>query len=89
MVPLAIEKATRRLGPPEGVDSSDCGNLMIRDAGGNLGNTMWSAWEPTAAELAVLNSGGKIYLGIVGLQHPPIILAAGHMLFQDDAADQT
>ena len=89
MTPLAIEKATRLLGPPAGVDSADCGNLMIRDVPCALGNNMWSAWEPTAAELEILNTGGKVYLAIAGTQHPPVVVVAGHILLPEDAVSSS
>jgi len=84
MRPLAISKATRHLGPPAGVDREDCGNLMIRDLPSPLGNNMWSAWEPSAEELQILNTGGRVYLAIAGSAHPPVIVTAGHKLLPQD-----
>lgn len=37
---------------------------------------MTSAWEPTPAELAALNAGGKVYLRVVGTEHPPVMVYA-------------
>lgn len=77
MIALAIESATRRLGPPPGVSNDDCSHLAIRDIAGPHGNQMWSAWEPTPSELDLLNAGAKIYLIITGVQHPMVCLAVG------------
>lgn len=45
---------------------------------GTTENCMFSVWEPSEVELKALNDGGKIQLGIMGFQHPPVI-----MLVQD------
>lgn len=49
-----------------------CSRLAVRvtmDAGGNP-KYCESAWEPTPAELQMLNAGGQIVLTIVGWQVP-------------------
>jgi hypothetical protein len=52
-----------------------CG-LPIRDGVNGDVPIMESVWEPTPAELYVLNNGGKIVLCLVGVSHPPVRLYA-------------
>lgn len=87
MIPLVIEHATRRLGPPPGVSGDDCSHLSIRDIRDEAtgANFMWSAWEPTPAELALLNAGAKVYLRIGGVSHPMVGLAVGTHIEGDPA----
>ena len=35
---------------------------------------MLSCWKPSPEELQTLNEGGYVTLGIVGTQHPPVML---------------
>lgn len=35
---------------------------------------MFTVWHPTPEELAALNRGGCVVLGIMGTQHPPVIM---------------
>ncbi len=77
MIPVRIEDATRVLGPPEGVGKDDCSSLAIRDIASPFGNQMWSAWEPTPADLALLNQGARLFLVITGVAHPMVCLAVG------------
>ena len=88
MRPLAIEHCTRRLGPPPGVSDKDCLTLHIRDVATPFGNQMWSAWEPTPRELALLAGGAKIYLGITGAAHPMVMLAVGTHLQDGEGGGQ-
>jgi hypothetical protein len=79
MIPVRIKGCTRVLGAPEGwtPDSSGpCVGLAIRDGKAGDMPVMESAWEPTPAELAVLNNGGRVYLRIVGAGHPPVMVYA-------------
>lgn len=71
MIPNRIEGATHRLGKPQGWDDEEgtCVHLWIRQEGG----VCVSSWEPTPAELKLLNAGGSIRLSIVGSQ-PPVML---------------
>jgi hypothetical protein len=39
--------------------------------------TIFSAWRPSAEELAALNDGKPVWLGVRGLNHPPVILDVG------------
>lgn len=51
-------------------------DLHIRDETLSDGsNAMVSKWTPTSEQLAILNGGGSIYLGIIGERHPPIAMA--------------
>jgi hypothetical protein len=72
------EGATRYLGAPKDwvpEENGVCSHLAILDASNDLGDAvMISAWEPTPAELAALNSGAKVYLSIWGVGHPPVAL---------------
>lgn len=70
MEAVKLLNATRTLAE----DQNEFSNLDIMDAdvGGN--NCMFSVWEPTEEELKILNDGGKIQLGIMGVQHPPVLL---------------
>lgn len=77
MIPLAIEGATRRFGPPPGVSNDDCAHLAIRDIPSPFGNQMWSAWEVTPKELDLLAAGAKLYLIVTGISHPMVSLAVG------------
>lgn len=75
MIPKRHPDTTRYLGAPAGWEPSrhgSCGHLSIADVQHVAGNIMLSRWEPTAAELAVLNAGGSIELGVIGTIHPPV-----------------
>lgn len=72
MIPMRIAGATAYLGAPKGWkpdDDGKCVHLAVRQ----VGNVFESAWEPTPAELALLNAGGSIVLRVVGGQ-PPVML---------------
>jgi hypothetical protein len=72
MIPRRITGANVKFTPPgdwnEARDGK-CANLMARVEG----NSVATAWEPTPAELAMLNAGGAIVLKVYGGQ-PPICL---------------
>lgn len=48
------------------------GTIFVVDAVDTLSgmNFMYSVYQPTSADLAALNAGGAIRLGIMGKQHP-------------------
>lgn len=78
MITRRIRGANRWLGAPAGWDpqkDGDCGHLAIRTQGDpQRGNGYCeSAWEPTPAELALLNQGGSVVLRVMGWQ-PPVAL---------------
>lgn len=59
------------------VEQDEFEDLQIRDETMSDGtNCMVSKWTPTPAQLAILNGGGSLYLGIMGEIHPPVVLAA-------------
>lgn len=73
MIPRRITGANVKFAPPEGWDEArdgKCVNLMARVEGQSVS----TAWEPTPAELAILNAGGAIVLKIAGGQ-PPVALS--------------
>ena len=70
MIPLKIEGFTRKLGERQ----EEFITLAIRDVPHNGENLMMSLWEPTPAELKMLNEGGSIRLTIMGMVHPAVSL---------------
>ena len=38
-----------------------------------------TAWEPTPAEIAALQSGAKIHVTILGTAHPPMLVTVGEI----------
>ena len=64
------------MGAPEGwaEQGCECARLWVRKIEENGLSVVESAWEPTPAELAALNAGGSIILGVVGGQ-PPVMLS--------------
>ena len=79
MIPARIADTTVVIGEPIGWDKDrdgPCAGLPIRISMSEGHPIMESAWEPTPAELAALNNGGKVYLRVVGSSHPPVMLYA-------------
>lgn len=74
MIIKRIDQATRVLGAPADWkdDGMSCVGLPVRDVETDDGNFMLSAWEPTAEELALLNSGQSLYLWVRGYNHPVV-----------------
>lgn len=65
----------RAIGKPQGWDDTldgECGTIFVTDAIDTLSgqNMMYSVYKPTAEDLAALQSGGVIRLGIMGRAHP-------------------
>lgn len=71
MLPLRISNATRILAETQ----DEYFALAIRDEVHEGIPIMTSVWEPTPAELAMLNAGGAVRLTICGTVHPPVMLA--------------
>lgn len=72
MISKHISGATHRLGAPKDWDkeaNGKCGRLSVRVVDGVFS----SAWEPTPAELEMLNAGASVVLHVVGGQ-PPVAL---------------
>ena len=81
MIASHIRGETRRPGAPEDWDENLDGpvvGLPIRDEvdlqSGH--NVMYSLWYPTPEELAILNSGGGVRLGVMGYSHPVVNMEA-------------
>ena len=43
-----------------------------------LGSVLWSFWQPNPDELALLNAGHPIALGIIQGFHPPVIVSVAN-----------
>lgn len=79
MEPVKLINATRTIGKPldwdEEVDR-ECLALSVHDSAWNnpeaTSNIMTSAWKPDEDELAILNTGGHVFLGIYGVKHPVV-----------------
>jgi hypothetical protein len=69
--------ATRRFGPPSDWNEDrhgSCGTLEIADLQTTSGPFMESLWRPDAVELAALNAGAAVKLGIRGNVHPVVYM---------------
>lgn len=71
MLPLRVSNATRILAE----DQDEYHALAIVDEKIDGVNHMTSVWEPTPAELKMLNEGGAVRLTILGTGHPPVKLS--------------
>ena len=72
MIALRIEGWTNRMvAPPEAPEVAD---LYIRRVDG----CCVSRWEPTPAELEMLNAGGSVELWVMGQQPPVMLTAVAH-----------
>ena len=71
MLPLRISNATRVLAETQ----DEYHTLAILDEEIDGVNHMTSVWEPTPAELAMLQSGGAVRLTVLGTGHPPVMLS--------------
>lgn len=78
MIIARIEHATRVIGKSQGFLGLPLRDELIseRALGDNI-PCMTTAWEPTPAELALLNVGAKVHLRILGTQHPPVMMEVG------------
>jgi hypothetical protein len=75
--PVPHPGSTRRFGAPSDWSTEqdgECSTLEIADVEGAGGSFMESLWRPNDEELAALNAGGAIILGIRGDVHPVIYL---------------
>lgn len=68
MLPLRISNATRILA--ESQDEYHALAILDEEIAGV--NHMTSVWEPTPAEIKMLNEGGAVRLTILGIGHPPV-----------------
>lgn len=61
------------LGAPKGATIDECTALAITRVRYECGSdAVWSYWEPSAAERALIASGAKVRLCVMGVTHPPI-----------------
>lgn len=74
MIAVRIEGCTAVLGAPKDWDSSkgQCVGLPVRQELTEQGPQYRSRWQPTQAELELLNQGGAIELVVCGNGHPPV-----------------
>ena len=70
MISLSPENTTRRIGKSQGYNGLSVADVELE--GGHA--AMITLWEPTPKELAVLVSGGKVRLIILGSSHPPVLV---------------
>jgi hypothetical protein len=72
MTPHNIKNFTAVLAPPKNWDEAKgpCAHLPIRLT---MDGVMESAWKPSMDELEILNKGGVVILGILGI-HPAVCL---------------
>ncbi len=65
----------RRIGAPKDWNADldgEVGTIFVTDAVDTLSgmNVMYSVYQPTSEDLAALNAGGAVRLGIMGRSHP-------------------
>lgn len=72
MIPLRATGTTRKMAE----NQDEYKTLAIQDVVLDSGHqAMVSKWEPTPAELEMLNRGGAVVLMILGTGHPPVHLS--------------
>lgn len=80
MNPVPHPSTTRRFGPPPdwvAERHGECATLCIADIlDDGQQPFMESLWRPEPAELAALNAGGSVLLGIRGTTHPVVYVGA-------------
>lgn len=78
MIAVKIKDADMALGQPDNWSASDgeVGVLFARRAMYGTAPAMLSAWKPSVDELEMLMRGGSIVLGIIGSEHPPVLMYA-------------
>jgi hypothetical protein len=78
MILRLIEGATRILGRSQGYLGLPLRDELINCSVDGPGTpSMVTAWEPTPAELALLNAGAPVLLRVLGTGHPPVMLTVG------------
>lgn len=73
MKALPLANCNLKMAPPPDWDEATqgpCGTLDIHFDG----ESMRSAWLPSPEELAALNAGQPVILGIIGRSHPVVFL---------------
>lgn len=83
MLPTRVAKSTGVYGAPLGVGPEDVGGLPFwrepEVIGGRRVSKVCSAWKPTPEDLACLNAGAYLVLGIVGEPIPPVSLNVDYL----------
>ncbi len=67
---------TNVIGAPEDMQDGSCAGLPVLYVKDDNGIWAHSFWKPNEAELAALNNGGSVVLGVraAGRQHPVVYL---------------
>jgi hypothetical protein len=83
MLPSRVKKATNTYGAPRGVGSREVGELPFwretEEIQERVVTKVCSAWKPTPEELACLNAGAYIVVGILGEPIPPFSLNVDYL----------
>jgi hypothetical protein len=81
VIPISFSKHEQVLNKPEDWDDS-CSPLpvvVIEDSDG--ARCAVSCWELSEAEKQYVIRTGRVYLGVFGTQHPPVILTPNYEVF--------
>lgn len=86
MIPGVIDRASKPIGAPENWDESkgSCATLHVRVEYDQGLRFLTSAWQPTQAEIAAINAGAMIHLGISAAQHPVVRMGVGPIPHEED-----
>lgn len=83
MEPVRLQDYDRVLGKPKSMTDEQCVELRIRietrELEGEHYRVMCSYWKPSAEELNALKAGASIEIGVLGIQHPPIMIGVKHV----------
>ena len=90
MRPIPFTTATHALGAPPNWDPEVMGECEVLYAEKVPDGTFYSIWVPSPEELAILNAGGGVRLGVLNDTHPVVNVSVTPLTYpdQDDAAQQ-
>ena len=75
MISVKINRASLALGPDNWEpEDGECEVLYIRQELRGRHPVMLSAWKPSSAELELLLRGGSLILGVLGTEHPSVLM---------------
>lgn len=74
MRPVKLKEANFTYTAPKGVPATKCEDLPVYRATGDLGVMNVSCWEVTDDELYQIETTRKVWLCVIGAQHPPVML---------------
>lgn len=76
MIAVRIKGATSLYGAPDGwkPEDGECKGLYVRKEAHGKHSVLLSAWKPSISELELLNNGGSVVLGVLGEEHPPVLM---------------